>query len=204
MNILAIGAHPDDIEIGCGGLLLKARDAGHGVYMMVMTCGEMGGDADVRMREQERVAEFLGVKGVYWGGQEDTKLPVSSEVISLVDDAIRGSGADMVLFNYYEDTHQDHRALSQCVMSATRHVKRVLMFEVPSTLNFEPDIFVDICNVMGEKERLLRLHESQVDKTNVPHLMITENANACAVFRGVQCRVKYAEGFRAVRYLLDV
>jgi len=204
MNILAIGAHPDDIEYGCGGTLLKMKQEGHKVCMMIMTRGEVGGDPEIRSREQRSVAEFIGVDDIIWGDQADTKIPVDKEIINLIDKAIKKSQAEIVLFNYTDDTHQDHRALARCAMSATRHLKRVLMFEVPTSQHFEPDIFVDIGDdVIERKERLLLLHASQVDKTSIPHLEINEGMRACAGFRGYQGRVKYAEGFKAVRYLID-
>ncbi|MCX5679173.1 MAG: PIG-L family deacetylase [Candidatus Omnitrophica bacterium] len=70
MNILAIGAHPDDIEFGCGGTLLKYSSSGHRVFLLVLTKGGFGGDPDVRSKEQKEAALFLGAKEVFWGGVE--------------------------------------------------------------------------------------------------------------------------------------
>lgn len=203
MNILAIGAHPDDIEYACGGTLLKMKAQGHSIFMMVMTKGDFGGDAAQREIEQRAVAEALGITKFFWGEEEDTKIPVNNSVINKIDAAIKECKADLVMFNHLEDTHQDHRALGKCAMAASRHMSRVLTFEVPTSVNFQPDIFVDIGDVIENKDHLLQLHASQVDKTNVPHLMITENARACAVFRGFQGRVKFAEGFKSVRFRID-
>ncbi|HOX28711.1 MAG TPA: PIG-L family deacetylase, partial [bacterium] len=162
-----------------------------------------GGSPDIRKGEQSKVAEFLRAEEIIWGGQQDTSIPVSNEVIEVVDRAIKRTSADLVFFNHGGDTHQDHRALAKCCVSATRYIKTVLAYEVPTSINFTPHIFVDIGDVIEEKQKLLRIHESQVDKTRVPHLMITESAIACANFRGFQGKVKYAEGFMAIRYLLD-
>jgi LmbE family N-acetylglucosaminyl deacetylase len=203
MNVLAIGAHPDDIEFGCGGTLLKLRKAGHSVNLLVMTKGESGGAAGCRAQEQQAVADFLGAEGLFWGGFEDTKVPVDSDTINIIDRTIENTSSDMVLFNFWEDTHQDHRALAKCAVSATRHVKMALAFEVPTSDGFEPRMFVDIGDVMDEKMKLLRLHASQLDKTKVPRLMITDSVTACANFRGFQARVKFAEGFMPVRYLMN-
>lgn len=203
MNILAIGAHPDDIEYACGGTILKMKEQNHHIFMLVMTKGDCGGDATQREREQQAVAEVLGIDKFFWGNEEDTKIPVSNTVINKIDSVIKECKADLVMFNHPEDTHQDHRALAKCAMAASRHMNRVLTFEVPTSVNFQPDIFVDIGDVIEQKDRLLQLHASQVDKTNIPHLMITENARACAVFRGFQGRVKFAEGFKSVRFRID-
>jgi LmbE family N-acetylglucosaminyl deacetylase len=203
MNVLAIGAHPDDIEFGCGGALLKLRRAGHNVTLLVMTCGECGGSPEIRRMEQSAVAEFIGADKIIWGNKQDTKIPVDNEVISLIDSAIKHTSADLVFFNHDQDTHQDHRAIAHCAMSATRYIKWVLAYEVPTSLNFNPQIFVDIADVMDDKLKLLRLHTSQIDKMCIPHLTITENAVACAGFRGFQGKVKYAEGFMPIRYLME-
>ena len=60
MNILAIGAHPDDIELGCGGLLLKAARQGHNVCMYCITRGAVSGDPQQRTRELMKSAKFIG------------------------------------------------------------------------------------------------------------------------------------------------
>ncbi len=67
MNILAIGAHPDDIEFGCGGTLIKYAQKGHNVYQLIMTGGGVGGDPGVRTAEQQEAAKFIGVQQVFWG-----------------------------------------------------------------------------------------------------------------------------------------
>lgn len=80
----------------------------------------------------------------------------------------------------------------------------MLFYEVPSTQHFEPDIFVDIQDVLDKKLHLLKLHASQVNKTRVENLSILESAQSCATFRGFQGRVKFAEGFKSVRMLREI
>ncbi|HOO57047.1 MAG TPA: PIG-L family deacetylase [bacterium] len=204
MNVLAIGAHPDDIEFGCGGTLLDLKSKGHKIYMMIMTNGECGGvDPDIRIKEQMNVAEFLGVEDLIWGGYKDTMIPTNNDVITLIDETIKKTNSELIMFNHVQDTHQDHRALAKCAISASRYMKWVLSFEVPTSISFEPSFFVDIGEVMDRKLELLKLHSSQIDKMRVPHLQITETALACAYFRGFQGKVKFAEGFFPVRYLMN-
>ena len=88
--------------------------------------------------------------------------------------------------------------------SASRYIKETLHYEVPTSQNFQPDIFVDIGDVLDEKLQLLGIHASQVSKTNVEDLTIMESARSCAIFRGYQGRVKYAEGFKAVRIIREI
>lgn len=204
MKILAVGAHPDDIEFGCGGTLLKYAQAGHETCLLILTDGSFGGDPSTRIQEQKRSAKLLGVKEVFWGGFRDTELQDNRELISKIEETIKEVGPAMVLVNDPHDVHQDHRALANAGISASRYVGEVLFYEVPTTVNFNPDIFVDIQEVLIKKLELLKIHASQVDRTKVPNLTILESAQACATFRGYQGRVKYAEGFKALRVLREI
>jgi LmbE family N-acetylglucosaminyl deacetylase len=204
MNILAIGPHPDDIEIGCGGALIKYARSGHAVSLLVLTDGSYGADPSIRKSEQEQAAKFIGANGLYWGGYRDTELGCSRELIVKIDAVIEQTKPDVVFLNFWADVHQDHRAAAQAAVSATRYIKEVLFYEVPSTQHFEPDIFVDIQDVLDKKLHLLSLHASQINKTRVENLNILESAQSCANFRGFQGRVKFAEGFKAVRMLREI
>ena len=204
MNILAIGAHPDDIEFGCGGTLIKYAGKGHNVYLLILTMGSIGGDPEIRKKEQENAAKFMKAKQVFWGDFKDTELPINKTLISTVEDAINKIKPHIVFFNYIDDTHQDHRVIAQAGTSATRYIKEVLYYEVPTTQNFHPDIFVDIGDVLDKKLELLKIHASQIDKTKVENLTILESARSCAIFRGYQGRVKYAEGFKALRIMKEI
>lgn len=204
MNILAVGAHPDDIEFGCGGTLLKYSAGGHKVFLLVLTKGGVGGDPAVRALEQKAAADFIGVKELFWGGYNDTDLVDSRETISKIEDVARKVSPDVVFLNYPHDVHQDHRGAALAGVSATRYIKEVLFYEVPTTQNFDPDIFVDIMDVLEKKMELIKKHASQVDRTRINNLSIVESAQSCANFRGYQGRVKFAEGFKALRVLRTI
>jgi LmbE family N-acetylglucosaminyl deacetylase len=204
MNILAIGAHPDDIEFGCGGTLIRYAQAGHNVFLLVLTDGSFGGDTEVRRNEQRESVKLIGGKDLFWGNYRDTELVCNRELIHKIDEIMHKVSPDVVLFNFWADVHQDHRAAAQAAVSASRYIKEVLFFEVPTTQHFEPDIFVDIQSVLDKKLELLMAHASQVDKTKVDNLSILESVQSCANFRGYQGRVKYAEGFKALRVLKEI
>ncbi|MFH1674128.1 MAG: PIG-L deacetylase family protein [Pseudomonadota bacterium] len=204
MNVLAIGAHPDDIEIGCGATLIKYRQKEHKVYTLIMTDGAMGGDNETRRNEQLRSNEIVGVEKTFWGGYKDTQLPLNKDIITIIEDVIDKVDPVFIFVNYFDDTHQDHRHLAKATISATRYIKNVLFFEVPTTHNFSPSIFVNIEDVFEEKNRILLAHESQVMKTNIGDLSIVDVAQAQAGFRGMQGRVKYAEGFVPQRLFINV
>lgn len=204
MNILAIGAHPDDIEYGCGGTLLKYAKKGDNVYLLVMTKGKGGGEAAVRKKEQEQSAKLMQARKVYWGGFKDTEIPVSKRTISTIEKVIKKVNPDEVYVNYFDDTHQDHRVLAHCVITAARYSKNLLFYEDYTALNFEPNIFVDIEDVLEEKVKLLQEHRSQVNKSNPTGLDTVESVRAIANYRGFQGKVKYAEGFKALRFLKSI
>ena len=204
MNILAIGAHPDDIEYGCAGTLIKYAERGHHIYLMVLTSGQEGGSSEIRKQEQENAAELMSVQKIFWGGYHDTQLPLDKKLIEKIEEVLEEVNPDLILVNYGDDTHQDHRNLTQATMSATRYVRNVLFFEVPTTQNFNPQVYVDISDTLERKSQVLNAHASQVMKTNIEDMYIIELAQANATFRGIQGRVKFAEAFAPLRLFINI
>ena len=204
MNVLAIGAHPDDIEYGCGGTLTLYAQRGHNVYLFVASDGSLGGDPAVREGEQEDSKVVIGARQVFWGRYRDTEVPYNRELIVRLETVIRQVKPTMIFVNHPDDTHQDHRHLAQAAVSATRYVPNFLFFEVPSTQHFAPNCYTNIEKVLDRKLACLEAHHSQVTKTNIEDLTILELAVSCANFRGIQARVKYAEAFHSVRLLLEI
>ena len=204
MNILAIGAHPDDIEIGCGGTLIKYAQEGHQVYLLIATQGELGGEGLVRTEELRRSAEIIGATDLFTFDYPDTQLPLDKELIARIEEVIKVVIPEIIFVHYFDDTHQDHRTLSQATTSATRYIKNVLFYEVPTTQNFAPTVFIDIDDALEEKIACLEAHFSQVTKTNIEGLTIVDIARAAAHFRGIQSRVKNAEGFVPLRVFLTM
>lgn len=204
MKILAFGAHPDDVELGCAGTFLKYAKEGHEIYLYVLTAGQEAGDPETRKKEQVKAAGLMGVKELIWGGLEDTRIVADQQTISKIDDVVSKIKPDEVYVNFPKDSHQDHRALAQCVISATRYIKRVLYYEDYTALDFDPDIYVDIEDVLEEKIEVLKAHHSQVSRDYPTELNMIESVRAIANFRGFQGKVKYAEGFKALRYLKQI
>jgi len=205
MNVLAIGAHPDDIEYGCGGMLIKYADRGHTVYLFVASDGARGGDGAVRKDEQEESARIMGAREVFWGGYPDTEIPLERDLIVRLESVIRQVQPRMIFVQYPDDTHQDHRNLAQGALSATRYVPNFLFYEGPTSQNFTPNCFTEVGDsVLDRKLACLKAHRSQVTKTNIEDMTILELAKSCANFRGIQARVKYAEAFQSVRLLLNL
>lgn len=202
MNILAIGAHPDDLEYGCGGTLLKLARMGHKIHIMVVTSGEMGGNPGIRKKEQERSAKILKAK-LYWGNFTDTNIPLNKDLINKIEEVIHQVNPNLILVHHFDDTHQDHRKVSQAATTATRFIRNVVFFESLTTITFNPTVFVDVSSVMSKKYTLVKAHKSQVFQTKIPNHSIIENVRSTAIYRGYQHRCKYAEGFIPLRLSLD-
>lgn len=202
-RILALAAHPDDVEIGCGGTLASYVERGAEVHLFVATEGGRGGDMSVRRDEQEEAARILGVKQVHWGEFDDTNLPTSAnQLIQAIDELIEEIKPLIVFVNHHDDTHQDHRALALAAYSAARYVPNVLAYETPTSNNFDPKVFMDISDTLERKAEALKAHASQVERTNIQGLDIVEIALSTAHFRGIHGRLNSAEAFVPVRVQL--
>jgi len=204
VRILAIGAHPDDIEAGCGGTLIKYARRGHRVFLMVMTEGEHGAAHGVRRAEQDMAAKILGVEKIYWGGYPDTEVPMDQTLIHAIEKVVREVNPHFIFVHHQDDTHQDHRHLAVCTVTATRYSKNVLFYEGPTTQNFSPTVFVDVDAVLDAKVDALGAHASQVKKTNIEGLSIVDIIRSSAHFRGIQGRVRNAEAFVPLRLFINL
>ncbi|MGD0219680.1 MAG: PIG-L deacetylase family protein [Acidimicrobiales bacterium] len=200
MRVLAIGAHPDDVEFGCGGTLLRHRLAGDAVTLLVMTTGERGPDAEMRIREQEQAASVLGA-ALCWGGFVDGAVPVDGDAVGVIEHVISAVAPVVIYTHAPQDTHQDHRATSAAALAAARRISRVLCFESPSSIGFSPTVYVDIAGLLEAKLDLLRTHMSQV--LRLGSLVDLEAAESQARYRGFAARVREAEAFESHRFLWD-
>jgi LmbE family N-acetylglucosaminyl deacetylase len=204
MRILAVSPHPDDLEIGCGGTLLKYARRGADITALIMTDGSLGGPSEARREEQEASAGIIGIRQVLWGGFRDADLPGDREVIDTIEETLREIRPTFLFVPFGQDTHQDHRKISSAALSATRYSRNVLFYECPTSVNFHPTIFVDIGAEFDDKIASLAAHRTQVKRTHIEGLPITEIARSMAHFRGSQSRVSHAEGFQAVRLFINL
>jgi len=126
-RILAIGAHPDDLELGCGGTLAKLADSGHEIQALVITNGERGGDRETRPGEAETGARFIGATGVEVLDFSDTRLPDwEFEIGDAIERVMSRINPDIVLTHSANDQHQDHLAVHRATLRAARQHSAVL------------------------------------------------------------------------------
>lgn len=196
-RILAIGAHPDDLELACGATLAKLIDEGHEVRTVVMSYGASGGDGAVRSIEAQNGSRYLRVAHTTVHDFEDTALErYELLMVAAIEQAIAEFRPDVVLTHSHHDQHQDHDAVYAATLRAARRCSSILCYESPSaTRDFSPDFFVDVTSHIDVKVHAIELHRDQ----RLKPYMTGSRTRATAAFRGSQARVPFAEGFEVVR-----
>jgi LmbE family N-acetylglucosaminyl deacetylase/CheY-like chemotaxis protein len=168
-RVLAIGAHPDDVEIGCGGALAKHQAKGDVLHILTMSRGAAGGDVNVRTAEAQRAASMLGAE-LSFGNLQDGHIGEGVETIEIIQDAVRRLRPTHVYTHCLEDTHQDHRAVHSASLVAARGVPNVYCYQTPSsTVEFLPNRFVDITDFIKQKLQVIGMYKSQVERMEAMH-----------------------------------
>lgn len=220
MRILAVGAHPDDIEILCAGTLAACKARGDEIIMAVVTDGRMGHKeilppelSEVRRREQEASCSLLGAE-LIWLGIRDEFVFDNEATRTIFIDLYRRTKPDFVITHWNECYHPDHRGVEKLMwdagfVSSVKHIETGFPFHPAVTpffhmeplagVGFVPTDYVDISAHMELKCRMLECHQSQL-KWLKDHdgIDILEFMTTVARFRGIQAGVKYAEGYRRV------
>jgi LmbE family N-acetylglucosaminyl deacetylase len=205
-NILFVGSHPDDIELGClGSILHYTKNGNANVYCIIASDGE-GGNTDARMfdrvDEGVRCLVSAGVKSdnISFLHLPDKQLELHTiKIIDAVENICKEKNINWVFLQTDQDTHQDHRAVYHATLSAVRNVDNVLVYESNSSTTpvFTPNYFFDISPYVKEKTDLLtHHHKSQMDR----HYMKVDSVVGLARYRGEQSRkMPYAEAFEVFR-----
>jgi LmbE family N-acetylglucosaminyl deacetylase len=219
---VSVGAHQDD-ELSCLGTLLRYRALGWRITTVSVSNGDKGGQHDpgiphaviaqTRIDEATRVAHELGGE-YYCLGLEDGFVFDSRDVRLALTDILRTVEADVVLTLPASDYNNDHImagriALHAALLSAINVVTTnapplaraptVLFMDTIAGLDFQPTHYVDITDQFADKSRLLRMHASQMlSQPNITGWDLVTHAEVVGRFRGQQCGVQYAEGFRPV------
>jgi len=213
MNILAIGAHPDDVEIGCGGTLVQLQQKGHKIYILILTKGEASGDPQIRKKECEVAAKCIGAE-IFIGNLKDTKITDGFETINAIENKINELKPDYIFSHSSKDGHQDHRNVGLATLSAARRSKKVLLYESPAALrDFCPQVFVDVSETFNIKMKALKVFNSQTSKPYFNGISFSDKSQkishvinaveGLAAYRGFQAGVPLAEAFEVGRYILE-
>lgn len=198
---LYLGAHPDDVEIGCGGTIVKNISEEQPVVIAFSPCNTNTG-LDVKYGEIEQ--EFydsmktFGVERFKVLEFENTKLySRSDDIRHYVEKSRREIAPDVVYIPSIDDLHQDHSTLAlESLRAFRRGTEEVRCYEAGSTLRgFNPNIFVDIEDTIDVKIKALMCYKSQYGR----HYHHEEIFKATATTRGAQVGLKYAEAFELIR-----
>lgn len=218
MNVLAVGAHPDDVEILCSGTLARYVAEGHTVTIAHASVGDKGHNAiphgqvsGVRRREAREAAGVIGAESRTLGFL-DGEIQPSQDNLRRVVDLIRAVKPDLILTHHPEDYHGDHQAVTKLVLDASfmagvpyfageepahEVTPPVYFMDTLSGLGFEPTDYVDVSDTLALKLRAMRCHESQLTWLDEHHESdVLDMIDTFARFRGLQCGARYAEGFR--------
>lgn len=199
MVVLAIGAHPDDIEFGCYGTLARLSERTT-IHFLILSLGELSGSREKRRQECKESAKLLGAKLAFFD-YPDGKIPVNVEIIDRLRSYVEEIAPETIFTLYPYDTHQDHRNASKVTISSCRKVSEILFYEIPSTeRDFHPNVFYDITKFFDLKEKSLRCHKTQRKK---PYLNLTA-IRGLAAYRAYQCGLndRLFEAFCLYRVIL--
>lgn len=202
-TVLAIGAHPDDIEFGCGATLLRLREEGATTYGLVLTIGERGHSesaaSQVRIEEARAAASVIALSDIAFHNFPDTNLHEHKEAIRIaIEEALARWQPDIIFTHNGHDVHTDHRTVFDATLEAARGACTILCYENPNTPPaFNPVYFIDVSGYIEDKIAALAHHKTQMGKIYADSAVV----RATASFRGNQVRVPFAEGFEAVRVL---
>lgn len=196
-RVLAIGAHPDDVEIGCGGTLLDHRRRGDRISILTLSQGAIGGDTRHRVSEAAACADTIGAQ-LIMGNLPDTEIDDGIATIRMIESVVQRLSPTVVYVHSANDNHQDHRAVSTATRSATRGVRRVFAYQSPSATNsFLPTQFVNIDETVRGKVEVLQMFASQDGRTYLEPDLVVAGARYWARHLGANAR--YAEPFEVIR-----
>lgn len=227
IDILAIGAHPDDVELGCSATLAKEINNGKKVGILDLTRGELGtrGTAEIRDQEASDAAKVLGAKFRHNLGFADGFFVNNASAQLEIIKIIRKYRPEIVLCNAIDDRHIDHGkgsklASDACFLSGLRRIETIYegnhqpewrpkhVYHYIQWKNIEPDFVVDVTGFLEKKLEAVRAYKSQFHNpdSNEPSTPITsknfmDSLTYRAMDLGRLIGVEYAEGFTTERYV---
>ncbi len=215
MKILAIGAHADDIEIGCGGTIARAIKNGHSVKILITSDSVYNNYDGTVLRTEDDIKkevfpaiETLGVKKSNFSILKfpNKDVPYNSQIVESLNKIMDEYKPDLILTHWTFDTHQDHRNTALATISAARNFNNILMYEPfppsgRSYMAYRPQVYIDITDNIDNKIKAIKAHKSQLLKYGEDWI---ESIKGRAKMRGYESNVKYAETFELVRYMLSL
>lgn len=208
MNILAIGAHFDDVELGCSGTLARHAKAGDNVYVYVATVSgfnnqynEAVRSSEIALKEAKKAMEIIGVKELICGDFKTLHVEFIDELNIEILKIVEEKKIDQVYTHWIGDIHHDHQAMAKAALHSCRHVQRMLMYRsnwYHSTLEFRGNFYIDISDYWSIKEKAIEAHASEMERTGLKWISFFKNEAENA---GQRIGVDRAEVFEVVKWL---
>ncbi len=229
MRVLAIGAHPDDIEIACSGTLAKCVKRGDKVFVCHVSKGDLGHViippdelTEIRREEARKAGSLAGIEVLSAEFSDLRIFPDSTEARDRIVDIIRYANPDFIITHNPDDYMPDHTATAKLVFDASftatlpnyktktggenqKPAKLVPIYYMDTLagVNFVPTDFVDISEEIDKKLEMLECHVSQLKwMRDHDHIDFADMVRTCSRYRGYQCGAEYAEGFRQCQVYL--
>jgi LmbE family N-acetylglucosaminyl deacetylase len=201
--VLALGAHPDDIEIGMGGTVAKLVGMGYDVKLVIATLPNFvkTDTKEERKKESTMSAKVMGCKTPEFLDLGPEEITFNRKFVTQINEIVRNCEPDAIFTQWIGDTHQDHQALTKAVIAAARDSNDVFMYEttIPGGISetaFRPQLYVDVTETLDSKRNALDCFDSQ--KIRCGHLWVDAIVGRCS-YRGYQMNTKYAEAFEVIR-----
>lgn len=208
MKILAIGAHFDDVELGCGGALAAHAARGDEVYVFVATVSGFVNQYDQSVRsselaraEAEEAMKILGVRQMFCGDFKTLQVEFVDELNIEILRLVEQLGIDQVYAHWTGDIHHDHQAVARASLHSCRHVPRLLMYRsnwYHSTVDFRGNFYIDITDHWDTKEQAILAHRSEIERTGAKWIQFFRNEAENA---GQKIGVRFAEVFEVLKWL---
>lgn len=208
MNVLAVGAHHDDIELGCSGTLINHVQRGDKVTMLVITDSSYSnpnGDpiraASTAHQEGLKAANIIGAE-IICLNYKTFMVPYDETFGKKILGYIEELHIDIIYCHWVYDIHRDHQYAGKATLMGGRHVPRVLMYRsnyYDTEQPFRGNFFSDITDVMDRKIEVIKAHESELERVRYKWIKFFKNQNSND---GQKIGVEYAECFEVVRYLM--
>lgn len=224
LHILAIAVHPDDVELGCAGTLIKHAQKGQKIGVVDLTRGELGtrGTPELRLEEAQDAAKLMGLTVRENAGMRDGFFKNDEEHQLKLVQYIRKYQPDIVIANALDDRHPDHGRAGKliadaCFLSGLRKIATTLdgnsqqawrpkrVFHIIQDRIHTPDFMVDISDVFEQKMKAIQCYKSQFHDPNSDEPMtyiatqgFLDQIKYRDALMGKQIGKQYAEGYTSV------
>lgn len=208
MNILAIGAHFDDVEMGCGGALARHSSQGDIVNVYVASTSgysnqlkEVIRSNRVAVAESKKAMKELGVDKLFCGRFSTFDVEFNDKLNVDILKIVYDRKIDRVYTHWMGDVHHDHQAVARASLHSCRHVPCLLAYRsnwYQSQADFQGRYYIDISEYWNAKEMAIRAYVTEVKRTKAEWIRYFRNE---AELNGQKIGVKYAECFEVVKWL---